>query len=62
VSSLAGVHVAQIEERTGMKDRQQNAVADGRVADVEIPAPFPLPVDACRHFRSGAIPSVPMKA
>jgi len=48
--ALAGVHVAKIEERSRMKDGQENAIAGRDVADVEIAAPLTLAIQTRAHF------------
>ena len=50
------MHIAQVEERPGMKDRQQNAIARRGIANVQVAAPFTLPVHAGRHLALGRDP------
>ena len=54
--ALAGVHVAQVEERSLVKDGQEDPVARCHVADIEVAAPLALAVDACRHLAVGRDP------
>ena len=48
--ALAGVHIAQIKTRASMVHRQINFVAHCHIADVQIAAPFTLPVKAGAHL------------
>src|SRR5262249_22969854 len=48
--ALAGVHIAKVKERAGVEDREHDAVAGGRVTNVEVAAPGALAVEARRHL------------
>src|SRR5262249_35746476 len=51
--TLAGVNIAEVEERSRVKNRQQNSVARRHVADVEVAAPFPLAIETRGHLTVG---------
>src|SRR5260370_6428100 len=48
--ALAGMDIAQIEERARMKNRQLNPIPYAHVPNVKIAAPFALSVDAGGHL------------